>query len=229
MKKLLPIIVTVALLIVLLVVTFLSEQLIGKSRLEQVATIPDYAPNISDNIVATEPADKEREEAPIVTLTDGQGNTVTLDQFRGKTVVMNFWASWSTPSYRELAMYQKAYEDYQGEVVFLMINTTSDQRETREAADKMIADGGYTFPVYYDTDASVATTYEVISLPTSFFIDANGKGIAYAAGELSRANLEVGLRLCRENVEREGGIHATAPTTPVDGTDPTEETVSEED
>lgn len=229
MKKLLPFLVAGAMLILLLVATFLSDRLIGKSRLEQVASIPDYVPSISDNLVATESPSEEREDAPIVTLTDGDGNTVTLDQFRGKTVVMNFWASWSSPSYRELAMYQKAYEDYKDEVVFLMVNTTSDNRETREAADKMIADGGYTFPVYYDTDASAATTYEVISLPTSFFIDANGKAIAYAAGELNRDNLELGLRLCRENVEKEGGIHSTESTAPVGSTAPTEETLPAEE
>lgn len=219
MKKLLPTAVSVLLLILLLVATLLSDRLVDRDRLQQVATIPDYVPAASDNIIATEPADQERDDAPNITLTDTQGNTVTLEQFRGKTVVINFWASWSTPSYRELAMYQQAYLDYKDQVHFLMINTTSDSRETREAADKMIADGGYTFPVYYDLDASAANEYSVISLPTSFFIDANGKAVAYALGEISRANLETGLQLCDKNVEQAGGIQTTDPT---EDTTPTE-------
>lgn len=219
MKKLLPAAVTVLLVILLLVATLLSDRLVDHDRLQQVATIPDYIPAVSDNIISTEPADQERDDAPNITLTDAQGNTVTLEQFRGKTVVINFWASWSTPSYRELTMYQQAYDDYKDRVHFLMINTTSDSRETREAADKMIADGGYTFPVYYDLDASAANEYKVISLPTSFFIDANGKAVAYALGEISRANLETGLQLCDKNVEDAGGIQTTDPT---EDTTPTE-------
>ena len=233
MKKLLPVIITAVLLVVLLVATMLSDRLIGKSRLEEVANLPDYVPKNFNSIISTEPAEKGRDDAPNITLTDADGNKVTLEQFRGKPVVINFWASWSSLSYREFIMFQQAYEEYKDQVHFLMINTTSDNRETREAADKMIADGGYTFPVYYDLDASAATEFSVISLPTSFFIDANGKAVAYAAGEITRANLDLGLQLCQKSVEDAGGIQYTEPTTAVDTTDPTaettEETVSEED
>lgn len=216
MKKLLPAAVSAFLLILLLVATMLSDKLIDRNRMQQVATIPDYKPSHSSNVVTKEPEKETEEEdenyAPNVTLTDAQGNTVTLDQFRGKTVVINFWASWSGPSYRELAMFQQAYNEYKDDIHFLMINTTSDSRETREAADKMIADGGYTFPVYYDLDASAAKEYSVTTLPTSFFIDANGKAVAYAAAEIGRENLETGLRLCRESVEKASNAQATDPT-----------------
>ena len=216
MKKLLPAAVSALLLILLLIATMLSDKLIDHNRMQQVATIPDYKPAHSSNAVMKEPEKNEDGEdenyAPNITLTDAQGNTVTLDQFRGKIVVINFWASWSGPSYRELSMFQQAYDEYKDDIHFLMINTTSDSRETREAADKMIADGGYTFPVYYDLDASAAKEYSVTTLPTSFFIDANGKAVAYAATEISRANLETGLRLCRESVEKASNAQATDPT-----------------
>lgn len=220
MKKLLPVAVSALLLILLLVATMLSDKLVDRDRLQQVATIPEYVPSGSSGIVSKNPANKEREDAPNITLTDAQGNTVNLEQFRGKTVVINFWASWSSPSYRELAMFQQAYNEYKDDVHFLMINTTSDSRETREAADKMIADNGYTFPVYYDLDASAAKEYSVISLPTSFFIDANGKAIAYATNELSREALELGLQYCRQSVEEADSTQTTDPTA---DTIPTEE------
>ena len=230
MKKLLPIITSLVLLVVLLVFTMLSDRMIGKTRLEQVASIPDYAPIITDIPMVTAPdaPEKDGDEAPNITLTDQQGNTVTLEEFQGKTVVINFWASWCGPSYRELGMIQQAYEEYQDEVHFLIVNTTSDSRETKEAADQFIADGGFTFPVYYDLDASAATEYSVISLPTTFFIDANGKAIAYANGEINRANLDLGLQLCRDSVEKAGGIHMPA-TTPTDSTDPMDDTFPTED
>ena len=223
MKKLLPAIVSISMLILLLVITLLSDRLIDKKRMEQVATIPDFSPPVSSDVLATEPHDGENAKAPNITLTDAQGNTVTLDQFRGKTVVINFWASWSGPSYRELAMYQQAYDEYKDEVYFLMVNTTSDDRETKEKADQMIADYGFTFPVYYDLDASAANAYQVISLPTSFFIDANGKAVAYAAGELTRYGFELGMQACAQSVEQAGGIQTPDATEPTDTTVPTEE------
>lgn len=226
MKKLLPAIVSVLLLILLLIITVLSDRLIDQERMQQVATLPDYLPPVSDNILTTDPSSEERSDAPNITLTDAQGNTVTLDQFRGKTVVINFWASWSGPSYRELAMYQQAYDEYKDSVYFLLVNTTSDARETREKADKMIADCGFTFPVYYDLDASAANAYQVISLPTSFFIDANGKAVAYAAGEINRYGFEMGLQACDSSVEQAGGIQtpeSTESTEPTEITIPTEE------
>ena len=219
MKKLLPPIVSALLLIVLLLVTFLSDRMIGRDRLQEVATLPDYLPNVAQTVVTT----AERSDAPNITVTDAEGNTISLDQLRGKTVLINFWASWSIPSYRELEMYQQAYNEYKDEVYFLLINTTSDTRETKEQADKMIADGGFTFPIYYDLDASAAKAYSVISLPTTFFIDANGKAVAYAAGELNRYGFELGLQACAQSVEQAGGIKSPDPTEAVDNTTPTEQ------
>ena len=220
MKKLLPPIVSGLLLVVLLLVTMLTDRQIGKDSLQDAAQHPDYVPITHNNDVTR----VERSDAPIIHFTDAQGNTCSLDQFRGKTVVINFWASWCGPSYRELAMYQQAYEQYGDEVHFIMINTTSDNRETKEKADQMIADGGYTFPVYYDLDASAANAFSVISLPTSFFVDANGKAVAFAQGELSAYGFELGMQACQQSVEDAGGIQEGAPTDP---TDPTDNTIPE--
>lgn len=232
MKKILPAIASALLLILLLVVTMLSDKLIDQDRMQQVATIPDFVPAKLTNINANEPINEDEDATPNITVTDAWGKTVTLSKFQGKPVVINFWASWCGPSYRELTMFQQAYDEYKYDVNFLMINTTSDSRETREAADKMIADGGYTFPVYYDLDASAANAFKVTSLPTSFFIDANGDAVAYAAGEIGRANLELGLQYCRQSVEAADNPQpttATEGTTPAEETTPTEEALTAEE
>lgn len=220
MKKLLPAALSALLCIALLIATMLSDKLIDRDRLQQVATIPDFVPSNVSSVIASEPPEENGNNTPNITVIDAQGNAVTLDQFRGKTVVINFWASWCNPSHRELAMFQQAYDEYKDDVHFLMINTTSDSRETREAADKMIADGGYTLPVYYDMDASAAKEFSVISLPATFFIDANGKAVAYASSEISRENLELGLQHCRKSIEEAGNTQTTDPTA---DTVPTEE------
>lgn len=222
MKNLLPAIICIVLVITLAVLTVSLDRGIDRDRLAQVSTIPNYVPSGSQDAPA-DSQDKEGDDAPNISLTDAQGNTVTLEQFRGKTVVLHFWASWVTSSTRELTMFQNAYNELKDQVHFLIINTTSDSRETREAADQLIADGGFTFPVYYDLDASAANEYEVTSLPTSFFIDANGKAIAYAAGELSRNSLNLGLQHCEHSVQQAATATGTQTT---ETTDPTETTAA---
>ena len=214
MKKRMPLILSIILLVVAMTVTVMFDRLVDRDRLAEVATIPDYTRPVKESENTTEETQPEgRKDAPNIRFTDAEGNTHTLEEFRGRPVVINFWASWSGPSYRELAMFQGAYEDYKAQVYFLMINTTSDDQETREQADKMISDGGYTFPVYYDLDASAATDFEVLTVPTTFFVDSNGKGVAYAAGELNRYNFERGLSLCYQNEELEAATQATTPPT----------------
>lgn len=220
MKKQMPIFVSIALVALLLVVTLLLDRGIDRARLEQVASIPDFEPPEINSLISQEPADKESAMAPNFTVTDAKGNKVSLSQLRGKPVVINFWASWAPPSQRELAMYEQAYRDYKDKVHFMLINTTSDNRETKEAADKLIAEGKFTFPVYYDLDASAANTYSVISLPTSFFIDANGKAVAYAAGEISRFQFEQGLLACQNSLEQSNG--STEATESTETTEATE-------
>ena len=211
------ILLSVALLAAFLAATVLFDRMVDRDLLSQAAAVPDYVPGNKEPLPEQTKAPEEttptpeREDAPNITITDSEGNTHTLEEFRGKPVVLNFWASWSGPSQRELAMFQSAYDDYKNQVHFLMINTVSDERETREKAEKMIADGGYTFPVYYDTDASAANAFGVKTLPTSYFVDANGKAIAYAAGELNRYNFERGLMKCYENQEQTADQDATTP------------------
>lgn len=132
--------------------------------------------------------------APDFTVYDGDGGAVHLTDFRGKPVVINFWASWCGPCRGELPDFEAAYRELGGEVHFLMVNMTSG-RETREAADALIQAEGYTFPVYYDLDQDAAYRYGVYALPTTLFLDAEGYGIAQASGAIDRATLQRGIDL----------------------------------
>lgn len=96
-------------------------------------------------------------------------------------------------------MFQSAYDAYKDDVHFLMVNMTDGTRETKESADQLITDNGYTFPVYYDTDSTAAINYNVMTVPTTYFVDADGKAIAYASGMLDRSSFERGLSMCYQN------------------------------
>ena len=94
--------------------------------------------------------------------------------------------------------FEEAFLEYGDEIHFLMINCTDGSRETVESAKEFIANQGYTFPVYYDTDSSAAMTYGAYSIPMTFFIDAEGHAVAYGQGTLSRDNLQLGIDMIYE-------------------------------
>lgn len=70
-------------------------------------------------------------------------------------------------------------------------------RETVETASSFIEEQGYTFPVFYDKDLDAAYTYGAYSLPTTFFIDAEGYGIAQATGAIDGETLQIGIDMIR--------------------------------
>lgn len=130
--------------------------------------------------------------APDFTVYDEAGNEVHLSDYRGKPVVVNFWASWCGPCRMEMPEFQEKHLELGGEVQFLMINMTGG-RETVETARDFIAGQGYTFPVLYDTEGDAAVTYGAYALPTTYFIDAAGYAIAQARGAINSEILQAGI------------------------------------
>lgn len=135
--------------------------------------------------------------APDFTVYDGAGNEVRLSDYLGKPVVLNFWASWCGPCRMEMPHFQEKQLELEGEVQFLMVNVTSG-RETLESAQEFIAGQGYTFPVFYDTEADAAMAYGAYSLPATYFIDAEGYAIAHARGAIDAATLQTGIDMISE-------------------------------
>ena len=103
----------------------------------------------------------------------------------GKIIVMNFWSSQCNPCKMEMPDMQKAYEAYQGEVEFVMINVLDAMYDTKETANAYIAENNYTFPVYFDTQFNAIQTYGVNSFPTTYVIDQEGNLYGRAIGVLS--------------------------------------------
>ncbi len=131
--------------------------------------------------------------APDFTVYDLEGNAHALSDFRGKPVIVNFWASWCGPCKSEMPDFEEKFLEYGEEIHFLMVNLTDGSQETVDSAYSFVAGQGYTFPVYYDTALSGAVAYAVSAVPATYFIDENGALVAYGKGAMDAATLQKGI------------------------------------
>jgi len=115
------------------------------------------------------------------TLTDLDGQTQSLRQYRGKIVLVNFWATWCKPCTTEMPAMQVCYDKLRDSgFVVLAVNELEDDEKVKEH----IRSYGHTFPVLMDRENRVANQYGVYGLPVSVFIDEAGVVQAYIKGGL---------------------------------------------
>ena len=104
-------------------------------------------------------------------LKDLNGKEVSLSDFKGKKVFLNFWASWCPPCKAEMPDIEKLYEETKdSDLIILAINLG----ETKNTTKSFIDNNKYNFKVLLDSDQSVANQYSITAIPTSFFIDKEG-------------------------------------------------------
>ncbi|WP_281658031.1 TlpA disulfide reductase family protein [Halobacillus sp. Cin3] len=111
--------------------------------------------------------------APDFTLETLEGEKVSLSDFKGKKVFLNYWATWCPPCREEMPEMQRFQEAHGEEVVILAVNGTGSEKSVENVA-AFVKDGGYTFPVLLDKELSLNQDYQIISIPTTYFIGTDG-------------------------------------------------------
>ena len=134
--------------------------------------------------------------APDFFLRTLNGRSVRLSDYRGKTVVLNFWASWCPPCRREMPDFQTLWEERgpsgPDDLVILAVNLLPE--DTIAAAEGFVDEFGLTFPILLDTSrGEVSRRYGVQALPATFFIDRDGIVRTTALGSVFGHLLEVGV------------------------------------
>ncbi|MDR4889507.1 redoxin domain-containing protein [Fredinandcohnia sp. QZ13] len=116
----------------------------------------------------------EGQLAPDFTLKTINGEELTLSAFRGKKVILNFWASWCPPCKAEMPHMQEFYvENKDSNIVLLSVNLTTAEKKSSDVA-KFVDEYELTFPVMLDEKGDIGQTYQAYAIPTSYLIDSKG-------------------------------------------------------
>ncbi|MEK4254808.1 redoxin domain-containing protein [Ureibacillus sp. FSL K6-2830] len=123
--------------------------------------------------------------APEFTLTDLSGADVKLSDFKGKIVILNFWATWCPPCREEMPAMQKFYEqNKENGIEIVAVNLTNIDNGV-QAVESFVQDYGLTFPILLDKDGVVGNTYGILTLPTSYILDPKGGVIQKIIGPMN--------------------------------------------
>ena len=143
----------------------------------------------------TAPAETAADARPVIPavdfeLEDQYGNIHRLEDYRGKTIFLNFWATWCPPCKAEMPDIQKLYEKSatEGEDAVIVLGVAAPnmgQEGSEEEIAAFMEEKGYTYPVLMDTEGELFNSYGIMSFPTTFMIDRDGNVFGYVSGMLT--------------------------------------------
>ena len=119
------------------------------------------------------------------------GTVTSFDAFAGKPMVLNFWASWCPPCAAEMPDFQAVHDRLGDRVTFLGMNS---QDVDRAAAEHLVAATGVTYLLASDPDGSLFQEFGGVGMPTTVFIDEEGRVVASHSGILFAEDLERQIR-----------------------------------
>jgi cytochrome c biogenesis protein CcmG, thiol:disulfide interchange protein DsbE len=145
---------------------------------EQTAEVSeDAAPAGADA-----PAVAVRDPLPAMEVVDFDGEQISLADYTGTPLVVNFWASWCPPCIAEMPDLEAVSQLADGRVAFVGVNTQDTQDRAEELAERT----GVTYDLVRDPDAELFQAFGVFAMPTTFYVDATGDIVGRHSGLLTR-------------------------------------------
>lgn len=117
---------------------------------------------------------------PAITAKTLDGNGVTLEELKGRVILVNFWATWCVPCLHEMPAFERLHRDYEGSGLSLLGVNIQEDRQTIERYATRLA---LTFTLLSDGDGGMTKAYGVVGMPTSFLIARDGRPVALAVGD----------------------------------------------
>lgn len=183
---------SVALFIIILLIAIA----IGDALFKQSALTKDVSSehlDVQDNLAKTQPNNVvaiEKEQsiymAPNFELETIDGKPISLADYAGKKVLLNFWATWCPPCNAEAPHLQTIYEQYGAAgIEIIAVNVTSQEKgKGKDTVPQFVQQYGLTFPVVLDVHDQVVSMYQILTLPTTYFIDEEGAIIEIISGPM---------------------------------------------
>lgn len=142
------------------------------------------APVSVDDVRIEKNFDQEKADvgyfAPRFTLRSLQGNRESLESYRGRVVVLNFWATWCAPCRVEMPSFEKLYRRFRSEGVTVL--AVSIDKNNESTIKKFVDKYGLSYPILLDTKGEAERLYPAMSIPFTFIIDKAGRIVARVDG-----------------------------------------------
>jgi peroxiredoxin len=150
-----------------------SSMLQKQEPADVVNTSTPEEPSEPETTVELEVGPQIGKYAPDFMFKNQEGETISLSDFRGNSVVLNFWATWCGPCKIEMPLIQELANDAATTDIGLILMTVNSG-ESADTVAKFMIEKGFSFPVLLDTQRGISGVYNVRGIPTTFFIDRDG-------------------------------------------------------
>ncbi|KGR75022.1 peroxiredoxin family protein [Ureibacillus manganicus] len=128
--------------------------------------------------------------APEFALSDLNGKAVNLSDFKGKIVILNFWTTWCPPCIEEMPEMQRFYEKNKDHRIEIVAVNLTNFDNGQQAIESFVQDYGLTFPILLDKDGVVRRMYEILTIPTSFILDTEGRVFQKIVGPMNEQMMD---------------------------------------
>ncbi len=159
---------------------------------QKLVTLTKSSPEEANSQPDIEGANLRDKPAPTFTLVDLSGKRVSLSQFRGHPVIVNFWATWCGPCKLEMPWFEEMNQKYKGQGL-VILGLSQDEGTSTDDIAKAVKKIGVTYTIL-QPDESVPKLYGGVDyLPETFYVDTKGKIVEETAGAPTRDEIEADI------------------------------------